>query len=186
MQTKENKRKLLFLEFLKIGAFTFGGGYAMLPFIKEKIVDKRKWISEQDLLDIITISETTPGPISINVATYVGYKTAGIIGALCATIGTIIAPFFIVIILLTIFQNLQNNIIFQNALLGIRAGAIALIIKVLIDMYKKCDKNLYAYITILISLILLTIFKINSIYIIISYILIRLVLFFIKQGKEKI
>lgn len=186
MKTKEKKKRLLFFEFSKIGAFTFGGGYAMIPLIKDKIVKKRKWVSEQELLDIITVSETTPGPIAINVSTYVGYKVAGFLGALYATLGTIIAPIFVVIILSTIFQNLQNNIVFQNALLGIRAGAIALIIKVLLDMYKKCYKNLYSYITILISLILLSVFKINSIYIILSYILINLIVYFIKTRKEKI
>ena len=183
---KDEKRKLwpLFIAFLKIGTFTFGGGYAMISLIQREVVDKNNWISEKDLTDIITISETTPGPISINVATYVGYKIAGNLGALCATIGTIISPFFIIIMLSTILESLQENMIFQNAFWGIRVGAIALIVNVLIKMCKKCSKTVYTYITISISLILLLVFKVNSIYIIISFILARIMYFVIKNRNN--
>lgn len=185
MKIKEKNYLSLFLTFLKIGTFTFGGGYAMISLIQQEVVEKEKWISEEELSDIITISETTPGPTSINVATYVGYKIAGNFGALCATFGTICSPFFIVIVLYTILEQLKNNIVFQNAFLGIRAGVIALMIKVIISMYKKCDKNIYSYITIMISLILLLVFNINSIYIILGCILIRLLVFYIKNRKER-
>jgi len=177
---------LLFKVFWKIGTFTFGGGYAMISLIQREIVDKNKWISEKDLTDIITISETTPGPISINVATYVGYKIAGNIGALCATLGTIFSPFFIILILSTILSSLQENIILKNAFWGIRVGVISLIVSVLIKMYKKCSKKIYTYIAISISLILLLLFKVNSIYIIISFIIARLIFFIVKIRKEKI
>lgn len=186
MKKEESFYWLLFKAFWKIGTFTFGGGYAMISLIQREIVDKNKWISEKDLTDIITISETTPGPISINVATYVGYKIAGNIGALCATLGTIFSPFFIVLILSIILPSLQENIIFQNAFWGIRVGAISLIVSVLIKMYKKCSKKIYTYLAISISLILLLLFKVNSIYIIIGFIMTRLIFFIIKNRKENI
>ena len=186
MKTEKKNYLSLFLIFLKIGTFMFGGGYAMISLIQREIVEKKKWILDNDLTDIITISETTPGPISINVATYVGYKIAGVLGALCATLGTICSPFFIIIILSTILQRLQDNIMFQNAFWGIRVGVIALMVNILINMYKKCPKTIYTYIAISISLILLLLLKISSIYIIISFIIIRIIVSIIRVRKEKI
>ena len=92
----------LFVTFFKIGLFTFGGGYAMISQIKEYIVEKNKWISEEELLDIITIAESTPGPIAINMATYVGYKKKKILGSLCATLGVVL-PSFIIIYIISLF-----------------------------------------------------------------------------------
>lgn len=185
MKSIKKNNLSLFLTFLKIGTFTFGGGYAMISLIQKEIVEKRQWVSDEDISNIITISETTPGPISINVSTYVGYKIGGNLGALCATLGAICSPFFVIILLSTILQNFQNNNIFQNAFWGIRAGVIALIIKVLLNMYKKCPKNLYSYIAILISLIMILVFHINSIYVIIGCIIVRLIVFYITNRKER-
>lgn len=185
MKDINRKYVSLFLTFLKISAFTFGGGYAMISLIEDEIVEKRKMVSEEDLSNIITISESTPGPISINVATYVGYKVAGNFGAICSTLGVVCAPFFVVIILFNILQSIQNNIIFQKAFWGIRIGVIALIIKVLLNMYKSCSKNIYSYILILIALILELFYNINAVYIILASFLIRLIMFFINSRKEK-
>ena len=185
MKSERKKFLSLFLVFLKIGTFTFGGGYAMVYLIQKEIVEKRKWISEEDISNIITISETTPGPIAINIATYVGYKMAGIFGAFCATLGTIFSPFCIVLILSTIFQNFQNNEIFQNALFGIRAVVIALLIKLLIDMFKKSAKSIYFYITIIISLILVLLLKVNTIIIIVSFFMFRLIAYVVNHRKEE-
>lgn len=88
---------LLFLTFLKIGAFTFGGGYAMIPLIEEETVKRRKWIADEDILDIVAVAESTPGPIAINAATFVGYKVAGVMGALLATCGVVLPSFFIIL-----------------------------------------------------------------------------------------
>ena len=80
----------LFSTFFKVGLFTFGGGYAMIPIIQKEIVDKKKWVNEIELLDIIAISESTPGPIAINSATYIGYKVAGVLGSVFATLGIVL------------------------------------------------------------------------------------------------
>ena len=89
----------LFYTFFKIGLFTFGGGYAMIAQIKEIIVEKKKWINEEELMEIITIAETTPGPIAINMATYIGYKLRKIVGSVFATLGIIIPSFVIIFII---------------------------------------------------------------------------------------
>jgi len=185
MKYKNKNYLFLFLTFFKISAFTFGGGYAMISLIEEEIVEKRKLVTEGDVSNIIAISESTPGPISINVATFVGYKVAGFLGAICSTLGVVCAPFFIIIILFEILQNIQNNIIFQKAFWGVRIGVIALILKVLFNMYKKCSKNIYSYSVIIFSLIMSLFFKMNAIYIIIGCIVFRLIMFNVNNRKEK-
>ena len=86
----------LFLTFLKIGAFTFGGGYAMIPLIQREICENKKWISEQEITDIVAISESTPGPVAVNAATFVGYRTNGFVGAFIATLGVVLPSFLII------------------------------------------------------------------------------------------
>ena len=99
----KNSGKLteLFLSFFKIGLFTFGGGYAMISLIEDLCVDKKKWISEEEMMDLTVIAESTPGPIAINCATYVGYRRGGIAGAVAATVGVVL-PSFIIIYLITV------------------------------------------------------------------------------------
>ena len=112
----------LFLTFLKIGAFTFGGGYAMIPLIEREVCTNKKWLESKDILEVVAIAETTPGPIAINAATFVGYKKAGFIGALAATLGVVLPSFFIISALegkrkfefLIIFSSQFFSIIFYN------------------------------------------------------------------------
>ena len=100
MESKTKKIFQLFLVFLKIGAFTFGGGYAMIPIIQKEIVENKKWITDDDILEIIAIAESTPGPIAINSATFVGYRVAGFFGAMLATLGVVL-PSFVIILLIS-------------------------------------------------------------------------------------
>ena len=99
----KNKWKTLwqvFATFFKIGAFTFGGGYAMIPLIQRETVENHNWVTEDDILEIIAIAESTPGPIAINSATFVGYRTCGVLGSMCATIGVVL-PSFVIILLIS-------------------------------------------------------------------------------------
>ena len=136
----------LFLAFLKIGAFTFGGGYAMIPLIQKEIVEKRKWINDDDILEIVAIAESTPGPIAINAATFVGFRTFGFFGALFATLGVVIPSFFIILAVSSVLKEFQSVKAVQYAFNGIRAGVLALIVKALWSMYKQCPKSTIAYI----------------------------------------
>ena len=183
---KKNNYLELFKTFLKIGTFTFGGGYAMLSIIKHEVVDNKKWITEEEFTNIVTIAESTPGPIAINVATYVGYKTAGNLGSLFATLGTIFSPVIIILILSSILNVVSENEIFNNAFLGIRIGAVALIFSVLFNMYKGCKKNIYTYVAIAISLVLLLAFDVSSIYIILGFMALRLIMYAFKVRKERV
>lgn len=160
-ETKFNKIMTLFLTFLKIGAFTFGGGYAMIPMIQREVVDKKKWLSAEDILDIVAIAETTPGPIAINAATFVGYKTAGFFGALAATLGVVIPSFVIISVIAMIFGRFKDNRIVQNAFWGIRIGVLALIVKALINMIKQCPKNIVGGVVALGAFVTVAFFNVN-------------------------
>lgn len=150
MDKKDRAKTILrlFLTFMKIGAFTFGGGYAMIPLIQKETVEKRKWISDKDMLDIVAIAESTPGPIAINSATFVGSKICGTAGALAATIGVVLPSFVIIYAISFILKEFEDAKAVVYAFRGVRAGVLALILKALISMYKQCPKGLFSYIII--------------------------------------
>ena len=173
----------LFFTFLKIGTFTFGGGYAMIPLIQKETVEKNKWISDEDILEVIAISESTPGPISVNAATFIGYRVAGFIGAFVSTLGLILPAFIIMFIISTVLRNFKDNEFVSYAFMGIRAGVLALIISALIKMYKQIDKNKISYFIMILSLGLTTFFDINVILVIIICAIIGLISS-ISQRKE--
>lgn len=181
----KNKCFSLFSSFFRIGLFTFGGGYAMISLIQKEVVDNKKWISSKEMSDIITIGESTPGPIAINIATFVGYKTNKVLGSICATLGVVLPSFLIVFLLSSVLQLLQDSVIFQNAFLGIRACVVALIIKALISMYKECPKNIFSYILIGLSLLLVSLFKINTVFVIILCGIVGLLYFNLIDKKVK-
>ena len=135
MQNKLNKAILLFWTFFKIGAFTFGGGYAMIPLITKEVVDNKKWITNEDILDVIAIAESTPGPIAVNSATFIGCKIAGFWGAAFATFGVVLPSFVIISIISMVLDKFQDIQAVKFAFEGIRAGVLALIIKALVSMY---------------------------------------------------
>ncbi len=158
----------VFLSFLKIGGFTFGGGYAMIPLIQNEAVEKRHWVTDDDILEIITIAESTPGPIAINSATFVGYKAAGVLGSVFATLGVVLPSFVIILAISFALQQFQSVKEVQYALSGIRVGVLALLIKALWSMYKKSPKGWAAYVVMAAALILTTVFENIVIFVIIG------------------
>ena len=146
METKWNRIWKLFAAFFKIGAFTFGGGYAMIPLIQMEAVEKNGWVTDEDILEIIAIAESTPGPIAINSATFVGYRTCGVLGSVAATLGVVLPSFVIVFAISFVLRQFQDIKAVQYAFNGIRAGVLALLCKALWGMYKKNQKNWASYI----------------------------------------
>ena len=112
----------LFQTFFKIGAFTFGGGYAMIPLIQREVVEKRRWMEQGDILDIVAIAESTPGPIAINTATFVGYRVGGFVGAGCATLGVVLPSFVIIFALSFVLRQFQALKAVQYAFWASRQG----------------------------------------------------------------
>ncbi len=175
MNEKIKRIWTLFCIFFKIGAFTFGGGYAMIPLISREVVDNKKWITNDDILDIIAIAESTPGPIAINSATFVGYKIAGFFGALLSTLGVVLPSFVIITIISYVLEQFQHIQAVQFAFMGIRAGVLALVIKALLSMYKQCPKGLVSYIVMGASFIAAGIFDVNILIVLIACALMGLI-----------
>ena len=179
-------KKLLqvFWTFFKIGAFTFGGGYAMIPLIQNEAVEKRHWVTDDDILEIVAIAESTPGPIAINSATFVGYRAAGVLGSVCGTLGVVLPSFVIILALSFVLQEFQALRAGQYAFFGIRAGVLALLLKALWTMYKKSPKGWPAYVVMGLSFLLTAVFSINVIFVIIGCAIFGLVTSRILQKGE--
>ena len=131
----------LFITFAKIGLFTFGGGYAMIPLIENQCVEIKHWITNDEMMNMTVIAESTPGPIAINCATFTGYKKAGFVGALLATLGVVL-PSFVIIFIISIYLDefLKFNIV-ANAFKGIKIAVGILILNAAITMFKKMNKQ---------------------------------------------
>ncbi len=154
----------LFSTFFKIGLFTFGGGYAMISQFKENVVEKHKWLTEDEFIQIIAIAEATPGPIAINTATFVGYKRKGVIGSACATFGVVLPSFIIIFIISLFAEAFKQNEYVKYAFSGIKAAVAFLILKTGINMFKKLKKNafnLIAFFIVLSAMILFEVFSVS-------------------------
>ncbi len=116
----------LFLEFFKMGALTFGGGYAMIPFIEETVM-AHGWLSNQELVDFIAVAESTPGAFAVNIATYVGSEVGGILGSLCATVGLVLPPFIIILIIAKCYEKFKESLIVRGVMLGLKSTVVGLI-----------------------------------------------------------
>lgn len=157
----------IFFSFLKIGAFSFGGGYAMLPVIQREIVETHKWISAKQFIDIIGISQMTPGPIAINSATFVGFKVSGIAGSIAATVGVITFSFILVSIANHYILKFKESNIMKSALAGMRPAMIGLIISVFFSLGRESYNDVKSIIIGIITLGLLLSNKLNPILVII-------------------
>ena len=144
----------IFLTFFKIGSFTIGGGYAMLPIIQREVVDNKKWLGEEEFLDSIAVTNSLPGPLAINCATFVGYKTAGFAGAISAALGAVMPSFLIILVIAIFFGAIRENPIIEHVFAGIRPAVVALIAFALVKLVKSMGVN-YVNISISVSVLLL-------------------------------
>ncbi len=159
---KQHNLMDLFITFLKIGALTFGGGYAMMPIMRKEVVDKKHWADDDDILKILVISESTPGVLAVNSATFIGYKISGFKGSVVATLGVII-PSFIIISLISLFIVQFKQLTWvAYAFKGIQAGVAILIFKAALKLSKKIHFNWFAITILVVALIaaLLTTFSV--------------------------
>jgi len=131
----------LFLTFARIGLFTFGGGYAMISMIENICVERKKWITHDEMMNVTVIAESTPGPIAINCATFTGYKKAGFVGALAATLGMIVPSFLIIYLISMCLDNFLELTVIANAFKGIKVAVGILILDAAITMIKKMQKK---------------------------------------------
>lgn len=126
----------IFWSFMKIGAFTFGGGYAMIPLIQHEVINTRKWLTEKEFVDLLTIAQAAPGPIALNTAVFVGYKRRRYCGALAATLGVVIPSFLIILLVAIFFADIRHNTWIDAAFKGMRPAVVALIVAPIIGLAK--------------------------------------------------
>ncbi len=180
----------IFLAMMKIGAFTFGGGYAMIALLENEFVDKRGWLEKEEFLDIAAIAESTPGPIAINSSTYVGYKRMGFLGALVATLGMCLPSFTVIYLISLFFDAFLSFEIVGYAFRGIQIGVIYIIFSAGLKMLKGMKKtafNLSVIWTVLILMVTCSLFAVNFstvFYILISGI-VGVVFYLVSRAKDK-
>jgi chromate transporter len=161
---KKTKEYLsLFLTMLKIGLFTFGGGYAMIALLENEFVAKKKWIEKDEFLDVAAIAESTPGPIAINAATYIGFKNAGIVGSIIATLGICIPSFVIIYAISLFFDAFLSLTLVAYAFKGIQICVVYLILSAGLKMLKQMKKTKFNIIIILITLICMVVLSLFAV-----------------------
>ena len=162
-----NKIIEMFIAFFKIGAFTFGGGYAMIPLIEEEVVNNKKWLEKEEFMDVLVVSQSLPGALAVNCSIFLGYKIGGLIGAIMALLAVILPSFIIIIIIAAFFMQFRNNYYVNAAFKGITAAVPMLVLVGAISLSKGLEKCTRTIVTIIVALIALTLFDIHPIIVII-------------------
>ena len=183
MKNKLKKLLELYLAFVKIGAFTFGGGLAMMPIMQRELIEKRGWITEEELIDYFAIGQSTPGIIAVNVATFVGYKRLGWLGGIIGTIGVVTPSWVIIMLLASAISSVDKYPLAQKALRGINVAVAALLTSVIVKFSKKTIKNMWNAVFMLLAFVLIYFFKVQSVFIIIASLVIGCLITIYKQKK---
>ena len=153
----------LFFTFFKLGLFTFGGGYAMIANIRDIVLEKKNWLTEDELFQVITIAESTPGPIAINLATYVGYHKRGVLGSACATLGVVMPSFVIIYLISFVLDAFMENPYVAGAFDGIKCAVAFLIIRAGWGMLKKLEKKPLPIIVLVLTVGLMLTFELLAV-----------------------
>ena len=180
----------LFLTFAKIGLFTFGGGYAMISLIENFCVEKKQWIAHDEMMNVMVIAESTPGPIAINCATFVGYKQKGLFGAIAATVGMILPSFCIIFVISMFLDNFLEITWIAHAFMGIKVAVGVLILDAAVKMIRKMQKKpiqLSIMICAFLAMLLIDIFAlhVSSITLMLISAIISFAVFLIKRNTGK-
>lgn len=154
---------VMFFSFFKIGAFTFGGGYAMIPLIEKEVVESKRWISKDDFTDILVISQSFPGALPVNSSLFIGYKLGGVLGAIVALLGVIIPSFLIILTIATFFMRFRDNYIVDNVFKGI-AGAVPVLVLIAVrSLSKSVKKNTINILITIICVVSITVFNVHPV-----------------------
>ena len=181
----ENKASLLeiFLAFAKIGAFTIGGGYAMIPIIQKEMA-RRGWISEEELPDIVALSQSAPGVMAVNISIFAGYRLRGIAGSIAATLGSITPSFIIILAIAMAFSSFKDNPWVIKAFKGIRPVVISLIAVPMINMARKNNHTWWAWAISALALVLTAFLEVSPIYILLTIIVIAFSIAYFKEKRR--
>ena len=158
----------MFASFFKIGAFTIGGGYAMVPLIEKEVVDRKKWIKEDEFVDMLALAQSAPGPIAVNTAVFVGYKIDGVIGSVFTTLGAVLPSFLIILFIASFFIGIKDSQVVARIFKGIRPAVVALIAAPVIRLSKSAKINKRTFMIPVIAAVLVAFLNITPVYIIIA------------------
>lgn len=175
----------LLISFIKIGFLTIGGGYVMLPMMQSELIDKKHWITEEELLDYYAVGQSTPGIIAVNVATFVGYKKAGVTGGIVATLGIISPSLIIITALAGVIQSIDQYPNVQKAMSGINVAVCALITDATLNFIKKGVKNFVTLLVLLASFMLIYYVKVPSYLIVLGAAFLGSITYFVKNKMKK-
>jgi chromate transporter len=181
--TKINYLKF-FLSFFKIGLFTIGGGYAMLPLIQREVVEKNHWLDDETFVDGIAAAQACPGPIAVNLSVYAGYHVAGWRGMLLAVLGTVLPSFIIILLIAMSFSDWANQILVQKAFNGLRPAVTALIAVPVIQIAQKAKIKWHSYWLPLVAVFLILYYKVSPIYLILFTILLAWIKYFYHKSRK--
>ena len=185
MKNKLKELLELYLAFVKIGAFTFGGGLAMMPIMQRELIEKRGWITEEELIDYFAIGQSTPGIIAVNVATFVGYKKLGWFGGIIGTLGVVTPSWVIIMLLAGAISSVDKYPLAQKALRGINVAVAALLTSVIVKFSKKTIKSIWNAVFMLLAFVLIYFFKVQSVWIILASLVTGSLLTLYRQKKTK-
>ena len=186
MKTKIGQLIELYLAFVKIGAFTFGGGLAMMPIMQRELIERRGWITDEELIDYFAIGQSTPGIIAVNVATFVGYKRLGVFGGIIGTLGVVTPSWVIIMLLAGAISSVDKYPLAQKTLKGINVAVAALLTSVIVKFSKKTIKNIWNALLMLLAFVLIYFFKVQSVWIILTSIIIGCLLTLYRQKKQNV
>lgn len=185
MREKGSLLKIFWATFM-ISAFTFGGGYVIITLIKKRFVDDYHWIDEEEMLDMVAISQSAPGPIAINGSIVVGYKLAGVLGAGAAILGTVLPPFIIISVISLFYEAFKNNAVFIDILSGMQAGVSAVIASVVYDMASNVvkKKKIDSVVIMIAAFIATCVYNVNVVYVVLACIALGILQTFVfkKEG----
>lgn len=160
----------LFLSTFSISAFTFGGGYVIVPLMRKKYVEKLKWIKEKEMLDFIAIAQSAPGPIAVNASVLVGYKLAGVVGALITVFGTVLPPLLVMSAVFLLYASFRDNPVVNAAMLGMNIGVAAVLVDVVITMAKSIvkEKNILSLLIMVAAFIAVYFFNVHIVVVLLA------------------
>lgn len=189
MDKKNNLKQLteIFLIFLKIGAFTFGGGFAMIPLIEREVINNKGWVKEEEIIDVFAVSQSIPGAIAINSATFIGYKIAGRKGAFTATLGVVLPSFITITLIAAFFTRFQDNAVVKAAFMGIRPAVVGLILLAAVKMWKAAVKDKAGIAIAMLTVVFVITLNVHAIFTIIGGAVVGLIIYVLFPNKaEKI
>ena len=159
----------LFIVFFKLGAFTIGGGIAMLPLLQNTLINEKKWFTKEEFIDIVAVCQSLPGVVAINMATYVGYKKKGLMGSIVSTFGVTIPSFTMILIIAKFITSMGDNGVLMGAMAGLRAAALGMVVVAMIQLMPAAIKNKWAMLAAIGAFVLIAILKVNTAYVILLF-----------------